>query len=117
MRPIALIFSFVALLVATSAIAQDLKLIEAAKKEGKLIVYGTMQSDIFELLQKSFQKKTGIVVDYWRTSATKVVERARRSARRQGALRLGDVHRRHAPNHAQGRHPGEVRIADGQRFS
>jgi hypothetical protein len=44
----------------TPTFAQDAKLIEAAKKDGKLIVYGTMQSEIFELVQKSFQKKTGI---------------------------------------------------------
>ena len=59
-----------------AAFAQDAKLIEAAKKEGRLVLYGTMQTDIFELLQKSFQKKTGITVDYWRTSATRVTERA-----------------------------------------
>ncbi len=59
-------------LLASTALAQDAKLIEAAKKEGKLVVYGTMQSDIFDLLQKGFQKKTGVTIDYWRTSATKV---------------------------------------------
>ena len=44
----------------TPTFAKDAKLIEPAEKDGKLIVYGTMQSEIFELLQKSFQKKTGI---------------------------------------------------------
>jgi len=57
------------------AFAQDTKIIEAAKKEGRIVLYGTMQSDIFEQLQKAFQKKTGITIDYWRTSATKVMER------------------------------------------
>ena len=61
--------------------AQDTKLIEAARKDSKVIVYGTMQSDIFEPLQKLFQKKTGLTVDYWRTSATKVMERALTEAR------------------------------------
>jgi iron(III) transport system substrate-binding protein len=70
----------------TPAFAQDAKLIEAAKKDGKLIVYGTMQSDIFELLQKSFQKRTGVAIDYWRTSATKVMERALTEARAGKAL-------------------------------
>jgi len=68
------------------AFAQDAKQIEAAKKDGKLVVYGTMQSDIFELLQKSFFKKSGITVDYWRTSATKVMERALSEARAGKAL-------------------------------
>ena len=70
----------------TPAFAQDAKLIEAAKKDGKLIVYGTMQSDIFELLQKSFHKRTGVAIDYWRTSATKVMERALTEARAGKAL-------------------------------
>ena len=61
---------------AVPAVAQDAHLIEAGRKEGKLVLYGTMQTDIFELLQKAFQKKTGITIDYWRTSATKVMERA-----------------------------------------
>ena len=69
------------LAVASAALAQDANLIEAAKKDGRLVLYGTMQSDIFELLQKAFQKKTGIVVEYWRTSATKVMERALSEAR------------------------------------
>ena len=71
---------------AVPAFAQDSTLIEAAKKEGRLVLYGTMQTDIFELLQKSFQKKTGITIDYWRTSATKVTERALSEARAGKAL-------------------------------
>jgi iron(III) transport system substrate-binding protein len=72
--------------VVPAAFAQDAKLIEAAKKEGRLVLYGTMQTDIFELLHKSFQKKTGITIDYWRTSATKVTERALSEARAGKAL-------------------------------
>jgi len=45
-----------------------------------------MQSDIFEPLQKLFQKRTGLTVDYWRTSATKVMERALTEARAGKAL-------------------------------
>jgi iron(III) transport system substrate-binding protein len=67
--------------IVPAAFAQDAKLVEAAKKEGRLVLYGTMQTDIFELLQKSFQKKTGITIDYWRTSATRVTERALSEAR------------------------------------
>src|SRR6185503_13658062 len=77
---------FVLLCSPALSFAQDAKLIEAAKKDGRLVVYGTMQSDIFELLQKSFQKKTGITVDYWRTSATKVMERVLSEARAGKAL-------------------------------
>ena len=80
------LFISLLLLFTNVAFAQDAKLIEAAKKDGKLIVYGTMQSDIFELLQKGFQKKTGIAIDYWRTSATKVMDRALSEARAGKAL-------------------------------
>src|SRR5215204_4545337 len=34
--------------IVPAAFAQDAKLIEAAKKEGRLVLYGTMQTDIFE---------------------------------------------------------------------
>jgi hypothetical protein len=47
----------------TPALAQDAKLIEAAKKEDRLVLSGTMQPDIFDLLQRAFLKKTGITVD------------------------------------------------------
>ena len=75
-----------ALSVAAPAFAQDAQRIEAAKKEGRLVLYGTMQSDIFDMLNKAFQRKTGVAVDYWRTSATKVMERALSEARAGKAL-------------------------------
>jgi iron(III) transport system substrate-binding protein len=55
---------------------QDAKLIEAAKKEGKAVVYGSLESDTFDAISKAFTKKTGIEVEYWRASATKVMDRA-----------------------------------------
>jgi len=81
-----ILFTLLLLLFTTVTFAQDAKLIEAARKDGKLVVYGTMQSDTFDLLQKSFQKKTGIAIDYWRTSATKVMDRALSEARAGKAL-------------------------------
>ena len=75
-----------ALALAIPAFGQDAKLIEAGRKEGKLVLYGTMQTDIFELLHKAFQKKTGIAIEYWRTSATKVTERALSETRAGKAL-------------------------------
>ena len=77
---------WIALAVAVPVFAQDAQSIEAARKEGKLVLYGTMQTDIFDHLQKAFQKKTGITVDYWRTSATKVMERALSESRAGKAL-------------------------------
>jgi iron(III) transport system substrate-binding protein len=63
----------VAALTTTPASAQSL---DAAKKEGKVVVYGSLESDTMEAIGNAFTKKTGIQVDYWRASATKVMERA-----------------------------------------
>jgi len=63
-------------LLAAPAAAQDAKLVAAAKKEGKVVVYGSLESDTVGTIKKVFQKKTGVEVDYWRASATKVMDRA-----------------------------------------
>lgn len=65
-----------ALFAAAPAHSQSAKLIEAAKKEGKVVVYGSLESDTVEAIKQAFAKKTGIEVDYWRASATKVMDRA-----------------------------------------
>ena len=65
-----------ALLAAAPARAQDAKLIEAAKKEGKTVVYGSLESDSANTIFNEFKKKTGVAVEYWRASATKVMDRA-----------------------------------------
>jgi iron(III) transport system substrate-binding protein len=67
----------VPLLIATSASSQSTDLVEAAKKEGsKVVVYGSLESDTMAAIAQAFQKKTGIEVEYWRGSATKVIDRA-----------------------------------------
>lgn len=60
-----------------TAFAQDAKLIEAAKKEGSnVVVYGSLDSDTGEAIGNAFSKRTGIRMDYWRASSTKVMDRA-----------------------------------------
>jgi iron(III) transport system substrate-binding protein len=56
--------------------SQTAKLIEAGKKEGKVVAYGSLESDTTEAIKQAFTKKTGIEVEYWRASATKVMDRA-----------------------------------------
>lgn len=68
--------AIVALLVAGTVHAQDAKMIEAAKKEGKAVVYGSLESDSANSIFNEFRKKTGVAVEYWRASATKVMDRA-----------------------------------------
>jgi iron(III) transport system substrate-binding protein len=78
------------LFIALPAFGQDAKLVEAAKKEGaKVVIYGSLENDTVDEIAKAFQKKTGIEVDYWRASATKVMDRAL-SERRAGKS-LSDV--------------------------
>jgi iron(III) transport system substrate-binding protein len=58
------------------ASSQTTNVIAAGKKEGKAVVYGSLESDSATSIFGDFKKKTGIEVDYWRASATKVMDRA-----------------------------------------
>lgn len=61
---------------AFSLSAQDAKLIEAAKKEGgKVVVYGSIESDTIDLIAAAFKKRSGLDIEFWRASATKVMDR------------------------------------------
>jgi iron(III) transport system substrate-binding protein len=59
-----------------SALAQDARLVAEGKKEGKVVIYGSMETDIFEGIRTAFEKRTGISVDYWRAAGATVLERA-----------------------------------------
>jgi ABC-type Fe3+ transport system substrate-binding protein len=50
--------------------------VDAAKKEGKIVVYGAQVPQAMEGLHKAFKAKYGIDVEYWRGSSTQVAERA-----------------------------------------
>jgi iron(III) transport system substrate-binding protein len=60
---------------ADQASAQAVNL-EAAKKEGRVVVYGSVVPQAMEALHRNFETKYGIKVDYWRGDSTKVSERA-----------------------------------------
>lgn len=64
------------LFLAVPLMAQDAKLIEAAKKEGgKVVVYGSIENDTMDLIGAAFKKKTGLDVEFWRAASTKVMDR------------------------------------------
>ena len=66
-----------AVFTAGTAFGQSQALVEAAKKEGgKVVAYGSLESDTFEAISKAFTKKTGIEVEYWRAAANKVMDKA-----------------------------------------
>ncbi len=50
--------------------------VEAAKKEATVVLYGTAVPQAMDVLNKGFEKKYGIRVEYWRASATGVADRA-----------------------------------------
>ena len=72
MRALLIVLLFI---VPFAAAAQDAKLLTEAKKEGKLVIYGSMEQDIFEGVRQAFEKKTGIAAAYWRASGAAVLER------------------------------------------
>ena len=74
-------------LIASTATAQDAKLIDAAKKEsGAIVAYGSMEQTQAEPIIEAFQKKSGLKVEYWRASATKAMDRALTELRAGKAL-------------------------------
>lgn len=50
--------------------------IDAAKKEGKLVLYGTVPPRSMDVFNKGFERTYGIKVEYWRASSTKIMDRA-----------------------------------------
>ena len=49
---------------------------DAAKKEAKVVVYGSVPPQSMEGLHQAFKKQYGVEVEYWRGSSTQVSERA-----------------------------------------
>ncbi|HTN73371.1 MAG TPA: extracellular solute-binding protein [Methylomirabilota bacterium] len=62
------------LAVGTSTLAQPLN-VDAAKKEGKVVIYGTIVPQVMTQIEKGFEAKYGIKTEYWRADATKVIDR------------------------------------------
>lgn len=65
-----------AVVVAARVDAVALSLEDAAKQEGKVAVYGSMESETMNAVAKAFTQKYGVGVDYWRGSSSKVLDRA-----------------------------------------
>ena len=49
--------------------------VEIAKKEGKTVIYGTIIPQVMSQIEKGFEAKYGIKIEYWRADATKVIDR------------------------------------------
>jgi iron(III) transport system substrate-binding protein len=66
---------FVTIAWSTSLFAQTID-IDAAKKEGKVVVYAAVPPQTMKVINDPFEKKYGIRVEYWRASTTGILERA-----------------------------------------
>lgn len=69
------LITFVLMQVARSALFAQPVDVAAAKKEGKVVVYGTVVPQVMEQINKAFEKKYGLRVEYWRGSSTAVLDR------------------------------------------
>ena len=78
MLPICVVLVAFLTVPATASVlfAQSAQLLEAAKKDGKAVIYGSLEGDTMEAILQGFKKKTGVEAEYWRASATKVMDRA-----------------------------------------
>ncbi len=57
------------------AIQAQTDLVSAAKMEGRVAVYGTLESPIFEVIQALFREKYGIPVEYFRLATNRLLGR------------------------------------------
>jgi iron(III) transport system substrate-binding protein len=74
---LALLFGSLVLGATETALSQDAKLIEAAKKDGgKVIVYTSMETFTADAIKAAFEKKTGLQMEYWRGGSTEVLDRS-----------------------------------------
>lgn len=66
------------MIVAAGVRAQEAskEILESARKEsGKLTIYGSIETEAMQAVQKGFEAKYGIKTEYWRASSTKVMDR------------------------------------------
>jgi iron(III) transport system substrate-binding protein len=63
--------------LAPGAGAQEVpkEVLEAARKEGKVMIYGSIESEVMQAAQRAFEAKYGVKTEYWRASSTKVMDR------------------------------------------
>src|SRR5262249_36767485 len=71
------LFSLVALLTAfpEATYAQNPDILQAAKKEGEVVVFGSLENDVAAAINKGFEAKHGIRTNYFRGSSTVIIDR------------------------------------------
>ncbi|MBI2357449.1 MAG: extracellular solute-binding protein [Deltaproteobacteria bacterium] len=69
--------------------------VAGAKKEGKVVVYGSLETSTVNILKKAFKEKYGVDIDYFWGSSTKVTDRITTEFR--AGRQLFDVTLNHRP--------------------
>jgi len=67
--------TLVLLLLPIQAFAQSPELTQAAKKEGEVVVFGSLENDVAGAINSGFEAKYGIKVKYFRGSSTVIIDR------------------------------------------
>ncbi|HET7197696.1 MAG TPA: extracellular solute-binding protein [Burkholderiales bacterium] len=55
--------------------------VAAAKREGKVVIYGSLESGIMDAIEKVFTAKYGIPIEYYRAASNKTLDRVMTEAR------------------------------------
>lgn len=84
-------FLFVFMLVAEPASAD----VADAKKEGKVVIYGSLETSTVNIIRKAYKEKHGVDIEYWWSSSTKVTDRITTEFR--AGKQLFDVTLNHRP--------------------
>jgi ABC-type Fe3+ transport system substrate-binding protein len=66
---------FIAALLLPALLQAQTVNVDAAKKEGRAVIYGTIVPQVMTQIEKGFEAKYGIKTEYWRADATKVIDR------------------------------------------
>ncbi len=61
--------------ISTLSVDLELQKLAAAKSEGSVVVYGSLETEIMQPLQDAFKAKYGVDVQYFRASSTQVLDR------------------------------------------
>lgn len=70
------LFGLILLWTAPACLFAQTANIDAAKQEAKVVVYAALPPEFMKAINDPFEKKYGITVEYWRASATGVLDRA-----------------------------------------
>lgn len=69
--------------------------VAGAKTEGKVVIYGSLESSTMNIIKKGFKERYGVDIEYWQSSSTKVTDRIMTEFR--AGKQLFDVTLNHRP--------------------